>query len=545
MHPTSRFTGSDPNAGIDHLRAFTITAFVGMAAGLIVAAAMRKARVHWGWAVVGAPLVLLLWIIHWQAGLGGATALLTSAGFGYYWHRDSIERGGSEAREARERLSPIRFGWIRLRERLRQEEADELTIGKTRTGQICRIPFGAHRGVHGLVLGATGSGKTVTQGAIAQAYALAGLPVIVIDPKGDAWLESVLRLASEHARGEFREWTPRGPSLYNPFARGGPTEITDKALAGHRWTEPHYELITQRLLGQVLNTMRAAGEWPPTLSTVVRNMDPERLDALAAKVGGGVADRVSEYVDSLPTRARAELAGGRDRLAVLVESELGQWLDPALGVGPELNLQSALERGDVVYIHLDSDRYPVASRLLAAALVIDLVTLTADLQDGELRGLIVIDEFAAVASEHVSRLFGRARSAGLSILLGTQSLADVRGARPDDPTDTLTEQLITNTAFTIVHRESDPSSAERLAQVAGTDPAWSTTRRVRGFAGLPAGRDGTQTRGREFLINPDDFKRLSIGEAVVINPTAKPPAEIVRIWAPKINLDLKDPRRGW
>ena len=65
---------------------------------------------------------------------------------------------------------------------------------------------------------------------------------------------------------------------------------------------------------------------------------------------------------------------------------------------------------------------------------------------------MLIDEFAAIAAEQVSRLFARARSAGLSILLGTQSLADLRGARLGDATDTLTEQVLSNIEFAVVHR---------------------------------------------------------------------------------------------
>ena len=279
--------------------------------------------------------------------------------------------------------------------------------------------------------------------------------------------------------------------------------------------------------------MRAAGEWPPTLSKVVRYMDPERLDGLASKVGGDVAERVSMYVDSLSPRAKAELGGGRDRLAVLAESELGPRLDPALGDGPLLSFEETLDRGDVLYMTTDADRYPAASKLLGAAVVIDLVTLTADLQDGELRGLLLVDEFSAVLAGEVSRLFGRARGAGLSVLLGTQSLADIRSARPDDPSDTLTEQLSDNSEFTIVHRQNDPASAERLAQMAGTKPAYSTTRRVGGVGTLSGLGEGTRTPGREFLVHPDEFKRLQVGEAVVINPMAKTPAEIVRIWPPK------------
>jgi len=354
----------------------------------------------------------------------------------------------------------------------------------------------------------------------------------VLDPKGDRYLRAVLSDAAERSGQRFIEWSPSGPTVYNPFGRGGPTEITDKALAGHRWSEPHYELATQRLLGHVLTTMRAAGQWPPTLSKIVNFMDPERLDVLASEVGGEIGQRVRGYVDGISARGRADLGGGRDRLAVLVEGELGPWLDPTIGSGPEFGFADSLKQGAVVYMHIDADRYPAASKLLGAALVIDLVTLTADLHDRDLRGLVVIDEFAALAAEQVHRLFGRARSAGISVLLGTQSLADLRSARPDDPSDTLTEQVLTNIEFAVIHRESDPDSAERLARVAGTKQSWSTTRRVSGMPGMGGVREGTRTPEREFWVAPDEFKRLNIGEAVVIRPTAKQPAEIVQVLPP-------------
>jgi hypothetical protein len=530
----------EPGAELDqireHLMAPVIPFLIGLAVGLLVMVALRTAKLRWTWALLGALLVWPAWLLNWQLGLALGTTVATAAAAGWVWHHQDLERGGSEARAARETLGPLRWAWSVAKRRHaggRRLSQETLEIGISRRGDTSRVPFGRSRGVHAIVLGATGSGKTVSQAAIAQAYVLAGLPAIVIDPKGDTYLRRVLSDAAWTAGVRFIEWKPTGHTVYNPFGRGGPTEITDKALAGHRWSEPHYELITQRLLGQVLTTMRAAGKWPPTLSTVVSHMDPERLDDLASDVGGEVGDRVSAYVDGLSARAKAELGGGRDRLAVLAESELGPRLDPALGNGPALSFEQSLKRGDVVYIHTDADRYPAASKLLGAAVVIDLVTLTADLQDGAMRGLLVIDEFAAIAAEHISRLFGRARSAGLSVLLGTQSLADLRSARPDDPSDTLTEQVLTNIEFALVHRESDPDSAERLAQTAGTVPSWSTTRRINGIPGFTQAQAGTRTREREFLVNPDDFKRLRTGEAVVINPMAKPPAEIVRVWPPK------------
>jgi type IV secretory pathway TraG/TraD family ATPase VirD4 len=279
--------------------------------------------------------------------------------------------------------------------------------------------------------------------------------------------------------------------------------------------------------------MRAAGFWPPTLSSLVTHMDPERLDALASKAGGDVAERISDYVDSLGERGRFELKGGRDRLAVLAESELGRWLDPSIGAGEQVDLASSFACGDVLYFNLDADRYPMAAKLLAAALLIDLVGLSAELQGRGGGDLVVIDEFAALAAEQVSRLFARARSAGLSLLLGTQSLADLRAARPDDHSDTLTEQVLSNIEFAVVHRVGDPDSAERFARLAGTTPSWSVTQRINGNGSPLGAGEGTRTREREFLIGPDQFKRLHTGEAVVINPKARHPAQIVRIWAPR------------
>jgi hypothetical protein len=208
-----------------------------------------------------------------------------------------------------------------------------------------------------------------------------------LDPKGDRFLRETLRLAAERMGVPFRCWSPQGTAVYNPFARSGPTEVTDKALAGHQWTEPHYELATQRLL------------------------------------------------------------------------------------------------------------LPAASKLLGAALVIDLVTLTAEL----------------------------------------------RAARLGDDSDTLTEQVLTNVSYAVVHREADPDSAERLARMAGTRAAWVTTEKFGGKAdGWLGQREGTRTREREFIVLPDQVKSLGVGRAVLIQPATKTPGQVVRIFGP----DLRLIRRG-
>jgi TraM recognition site of TraD and TraG/Bacterial protein of unknown function (DUF853) len=511
---------------------------IGAALGGAVLFALRRRGLRWSWALVGLPLAYCLWSIGWKLGLACLAATTAAAGFGAYTHQEASQHGGEDARKMAESIGPLRWVWGKVSNRRAfgaRVKDGTLAIGTDTRGRVCRIPFGIDQGVHGLIVGATGAGKTVTQAAIAVAHILAGHPVIALDPKGDRFLRRVLEAAARLKGVRFRHWSPSGDSTYNPLARGNPTEIADKALAGHRWSEPHYELATHRLLLHVLPTLKEAGMWPPTLSQLAAHMDPEKLEDLAGKTSESNKERVNSYLDSLDQRGRSDLGGGRDRLAVLADSELGPKLDPRLGgEGEEIDLAAALSGGEVLYFHLDSDRYPAASKLLASALVIDLIGLTADLQGGEMQGLLMIDEFAALAADQVSRLFARARSAGLSLLLGCQSLADLRAARPDDSSDTLTEQVLGNVACLVVHRIADPDSAERLARVGGTTPSWSITQRVSGNGTMWGQGEGTRTREREFVVLPDQFKRLGVGEAVVIDPGAKRQAQVVKIWPPSL-----------
>src|SRR5580692_11036197 len=76
----------------------------------------------------------------------------------------------------------------------------------------------------------------------------------------------------------------------------------------------------------------------------------------------------------------------------------------------------------------------------------------------------------AVAAGHVSRLFGRARSAGISLVLGTQELADLKATG-----EGLREQVLGNVAAVIVHRQNVPESPELIAAMAGTCAAWVKT----------------------------------------------------------------------
>ena len=60
---------------------------------------------------------------------------------------------------------------------------EKIWIGQSQKGAVCILPAMANR--HGLIAGATGTGKTTTLKVLAESFSDAGVPVFVADVKGD------------------------------------------------------------------------------------------------------------------------------------------------------------------------------------------------------------------------------------------------------------------------------------------------------------------------------------------------------------------------
>jgi conjugal transfer pilus assembly protein TraD len=498
------------------LKELAIVAAATLGVGAGVAEALRRRGLVWTWATPGLLLALVVTSINAVAGSVVGVASLTACLLGASWHRSDRHFGADFADAADNRLGLLaavrrrqhgrrvkRTGWVR---------DGWLTVGRDRRGLPVSIPVGYESGCHTLVVGATGSGKTVTETWIACRLIEHGHGAIVVDPKGDRLLGSQLELTADRAGRRFMEWTPEGPSAYNPYGRGGDTEIADKALAGETFTEPHYLRQAQRYLGHAVRTMRAA-QIPVSPVSLMAQLDPRELEVTARHLPEQDGASVDAYLDGLSERQRRDLAGVRDRLSILAESDTSTWLMPAEGI-PTIDLHTAVYERAVVYFRLDADRRVLLSQMLAAAIVSDLVTLVADLQTHPIPTVVVIDEFAAVGAGLVARLFGRARSAGISLILGTQELADLKNVA-----DGLREQTLGNVTSVIAHRQNVPESAELIAAMAGTNPAWVTTDQTEeGLLGRGRSGRGTRRRGYEYTLHPSRVKQLPTGQAAVVAP---------------------------
>src|SRR4051795_2117911 len=163
--------------------------FVGGAALATLSTVMflRWLGLHWTWALPGVLLGPLLWPFDQTAAAFAAATALLATTTGARWHHDDLRQGADRAQDARDRRTPLDVGRERVQRRDvrggRWIDREGLAVGRDQRGRTVRIPVGTTSGRHALVVGATGSGKTVTQAFIAGRLMRAGHGAVVIDPR--------------------------------------------------------------------------------------------------------------------------------------------------------------------------------------------------------------------------------------------------------------------------------------------------------------------------------------------------------------------------
>jgi RecA/RadA recombinase len=459
--------------------------------------------------------------------------------------RDGRERSGPRTGEGRcdgcslaGTLIPVlaraRRSVVRLAARLaagRTEREVTVPAGSLLLGQevgsrgAVGVPLG-----HAVVVGATGSGKTVTLRRIV-ASATPHMGVVAVDGKGDPALERDLeRLAGATGR-RFVAWSPGYGTRYSPFSHGADTEIVDKALAAQAWGDEYYLRLGQRFLGFAVRALRAAGG-EPTLAALARYADPAALDELAPAIEARAPGGWNELLGALPRLGPAErqaIAGTQHRLAAMAESDVGHLLEPAAG-HETLDLSEMVREGGVAYLNLSADARPELSRMLGAAIVLDLVSIAAEMQAHRRAAptLALLDDVQAFATpacmRGIASLTARGRSAGIMLLLGTQALGDLRMAPGEGPA----EQILGNRAALVVHRLPGWESAAQASRELGDRPAQLLGERMEGGPGRwrSAGM-ATRTTGQVPNVLPRELMQLPTGVAVLGTAAGRP--RLVRV----------------
>jgi hypothetical protein len=253
---------------------------------------------------------------------------------------------------------------------------------------------------------------------------------------------------------------------------------------------------------------------------------------------------VHDYLGTLTGDQLSGIRGLATRLAIITESHTGCYLGGpeapvggggSLGPSGDIDLRAALRGEQVVLFSLNSSSYGKLAAQLGALAIQDLITVAGErLSDPSLRhpANVAVDEFSALErGDHVLGLNARCREAGIGSLVTAQEPTDFeRAARG------LLNQILGSTAVKIIHRLDVPSSAEMIAQLAGTETVWEQSHQIEHhplFGDRETGRSVTRQVER-FLVHPNVIKSLPTGRAVVITKVPDTRVRVVDIWPPAL-----------
>jgi conjugal transfer pilus assembly protein TraD len=423
----------------------------------------------------------------------------------------------------------VAVGRFTRHRRSRRADPGTIVLGRDHAGR--QVALSDHQlEAHALIVGASGAGKTTTLQTILAQQIARGRPVVAIDMKGSPAFASELAAAAGAAGRGLKVWRPDGPTHWNPLEHGGPTALKDRLMSAERFSEPHYQRAAERYLQAALTVLAAVHpERPPSLSEVVTVMAPPRLASLARLAPQPLASRTADYLATMTPDQLSAAAGLGTRLALLSESVAGSYLEPAsgtVGLAPgtssSIDLGAALEGGDVVLFSLNSSTYGKLAAQLGALAIQDLTSAAGRRLERPGSGqpvpaTIALDEFSALGADNVLSLLARGREAGVSVLLATQELADLERAAPG-----FRDQVLGITALKLAHRQEVDASAVAISRLAGTERVWRETRQLPSLQGGRLASRGTRHEVEEPVVHPNEIKRLSTGQLVLLSNVPTP-----------------------
>ena len=368
---------------------------------------------------------------------------------------------------------------------------------------------------HVLVLGTTGSGKTITISNVVESAINRGLPLIYIDGKGDYDLG---RRICEYAKDQNRPaWLfgMRGDSVsYDPLSSGGYTSKKDRIIELREWSEEHYKKLAEGYLQTVFKVLHELSI-PSDLISLSRHLDLKKLKTLV---------RENEK-DLKKPHELMEMLDAQDQASKSIESlvaEIRNFTSSEIGhlftaqEGQEvMTLEEVIKQGGIAYFCLPALEFPSMSQTLGRLIINDLkATVAQNLSQSDRPPLYAIfDEFSVFAGEQVLNVINMGRSAGIHAILATQSLSDIASGRKENA-DHFINQVVGNCNTFILHRQNAPEDAKVLAEMIGTRPSLEYTAQI---SQKEPTHMGTVRRTRGFLAHPDEIKSLGTGEAFYVS----------------------------
>ena len=382
-------------------------------------------------------------------------------------------------------------------------------IGHTRLKKGIYCPDNAK---HIFVSGTTGSGKTVLLANFILHSIEKGIGLLLVDGKGDGAKDSMLEITKAFCKQHNRPLyvinmnEPTKSAKYNPLKNATETVAKDMLINMTDWSEMHYKTNTERYIQRVVKLMNIA-KIPLSFNSIIQNMSTDNFESLSAVLQKSDLISKENHIENLELiKASGKIAEQASaRFATIAESEMGGIFDER-----GIDIYSALKENAVILFILNPLIYPETSKALGRLILIDSKKAVSQLFNNDRRSFFVFDEINVYASSVLIDLINKSRSAGVTCICATQSLADLESAVGE----AFKHQIVENCNNFCILRQNSYMGAEAFSKLIGTQEKMQLTYQM---SQAEATGMGTAKRVREFIIHPDEIKSFKTGEGVFLS----------------------------
>ena len=432
----------------------------------------------------------------------------------------------------------------------------EIFLGITEFGEVFTITE-KELNQHTLVVGTTGSGKTIFIILLILEAIRRGKPIIAIDGKGDAdFIQEVAKLAKQEDK-KLYVFSDTSGMTYNPIKHGTPTMVRDKIMSLFTWSNEYYtnhcsdflqlliqifdqydiprdlkhvykytdstkllnllekkhKTITEKVLVKASDEIKQEvnpKENSDVLSVFGMNhqkveeskQEKGKYQEIQKKVYDPVAKEFQEELEAIPDDV---LQGLKTQLRELVRSDLGPLFEER---EDGIDLRRIVEEKAMVVFSIDGLAYSEYVDKLARLVIMDINNLCSYLyKTGRQSVFAVFDEFSAYVNKNVVDTVNKARGAGLEAVIGTQGLCDIDAVSP-----ALRKQIVNNCNLHVAMRVNEGDEAEALAKTIGTYEDVELTVQTKEQS---ESEMGTSRQVERFKAHPNAIKELATGEAFI------------------------------
>ncbi len=351
---------------------------------------------------------------------------------------------------------------------------------------------------HSVVVGASGSGKSVLLDTLMFSDMREDKSVIYIDPKGDnESLERFIDLCrlnnreylifSEHYQGENK-------ISLNPVMEGSVNHIADRIFKSFTWSEEYYANKSLQALKRAIKSLKDRN-----LTIDLNSIFKELIYLCNSK-------------DKEFKLNRTDIEGLLTKLENIIDSDFNESLK---GID-SYSFSRLRSQGKCVYIGLSVLGYAETARSIGKLFLGDINysiynsyrNITAKTKAHLKPQALYIDELSAVVTDEFVEILNKCRGAKLEITSAFQTSSDLNKINPD-----LCQQVFENSLNWYVMKQRMDDASSLISYAIGTNESTKKTVRVED--------DQEQTTGsqrivEELLVHPNIIKNLGVGQCVLI-----------------------------